>query len=164
VVIPPKQSDLYTTKGVTISRVPTVDPATGRQTRTTVIGTEEGVGNGAPLNSVPAAGPTVGAMEQERWAKSLPEGKTAVPVAGYLYFPKPRDFPKPSGRKDGVWELTMDGAAGRVKLSPPRIRSAKGAVPRRHSAKELSAAAVRTRPVLRAFLKSMLGGNLSAWQ
>ena len=43
--------------------------------------------------------------------KTLPNGKTAVPVAGYLY------FPKPSGKTGGVWELMMDGAAGRVKLN-----------------------------------------------
>jgi len=110
---PPKQSDVYTTTGVSISRIPTIDPATGRQTHTTVIGTEEGVGNGAPPYSAPAAGANVGAMEQELWSKSLPDGKTAVAIAGYLY------FPKPSGRKDGAWELMMDGAAGRVKLSLP---------------------------------------------
>jgi hypothetical protein len=34
------------------------------------------------------------------------------------------------------------------------LKSAKGAVPRRHTAKELSAAVVRTRPVLRVFLRS----------
>jgi len=111
---PAKQSDIYTTTGVTISRVPTIDPVTGRQTHTTVIGTEEGVGNGAPPYPVPAAGPNVGAIEQELWSKSLPDGKTAVPVAGYLY------FPKPSGKANGVaWELTMDGAGGRVKLTLP---------------------------------------------
>lgn len=45
-------------------------------------------------------------------------GKTAVAVAGYLY------FPKPSGKTNGAWELTMDGAAGRVKLTmqPPAKR------------------------------------------
>jgi hypothetical protein len=109
---PSNQSGIYTTTGVTISRIPTVDPSTGRQTRTTVIGAEQGVGNGAPPYPVPASGPSVNAMEQELWAKSLPDGKTTVAVAGYLY------FPKPSGKtKDGVWELTIDGAAGRAKLS-----------------------------------------------
>jgi hypothetical protein len=71
------------------------------------------VGNGPPSYPVPATGPNVGAMEQELWTKSLPDGKTAVAVAGYLY------FPKPSGKKDGVWELMMDGVDGRVKLSLP---------------------------------------------
>jgi hypothetical protein len=110
---PSKQSDVYTTTGVTISRIPTIDPSTGRQTHNTVIGTEEGVGNGPPSYPVPSAGPNVGAIEQELWAKSLPDGKTAVAVAGYLY------FPKPSSKKDGAWELIMDGVDGRVKLSLP---------------------------------------------
>lgn len=44
---PARNSDVYTTTGVTIDRVPTIDPATGRQTHTTVVGTEAGVGVGA---------------------------------------------------------------------------------------------------------------------
>ena len=39
------------------------------------------------------------------------------------------------------------------------VSSAKGAVPRRHTGKELSAAAVRTRPVLRVFLKGRIAGR-----
>lgn len=111
-----KKSDVYNTTGVSISRVPTIDPASGRQGHTTVVGAEEGVGIGAPpYGSAPypsaPSGPNQNAMEQELWTKSLPDGKTTVPVAGYLY------FPKPSGRsKNGNWELRMDGRAGRVKL------------------------------------------------
>jgi len=113
-----KQSDVYTTTGVSISHVPTVDPATGRQMHTTVVGAEEGVGIGAPPYGAPyptpSAQPTLnrGAMEQELWAKSLPDGKTSDAVAGYLY------FPRPSGKaKNDTWELRMDGPAGRVKLT-----------------------------------------------
>jgi len=111
----PKTSDVYNTTGVSISRVPTIDPASGRQGHTTVVGAEEGVGIGAPPYGVPypsaPAGPNQNAMEQELWAKSLPDGKTTREVAGYLY------FPKPSGKsKSGDWELRMDGQAGRVKL------------------------------------------------
>jgi hypothetical protein len=51
-------------------------------------------------------------MEQELWTKSLPDGITKTPVAGYLY------FPKPSGRtKNQPWELTWDGPAGRVRVT-----------------------------------------------
>jgi hypothetical protein len=121
---PRKQSDIYTSTGVSIDRIPTVDPVTGRRTNTTVVGTQEGVGVGAPPANcrfsncdgsppypVPGAAPNRGAMEQELWEKSLPDGKTAVAVAGYLY------FPKPSGKtKNGTWELMMDGPDGRVKL------------------------------------------------
>jgi len=49
------------------------------------------------------------AVEQELWAKSLPDGKTKVPVAGYLY------FPKPSGKATSDWELLLD-AAGEKRL------------------------------------------------
>jgi len=51
------------------------------------------------------------AVEQELWAKSLPDGKTKVPVAGYLY------FPKPSGKASGDWELLLDAGQGRLKLT-----------------------------------------------
>ncbi len=109
---PPKSSDVYSTTGVSVSRIPVVDPSTGRQTHTTVIGTEENVSNGPPVGyPAPTTGPNTGAIEQELWAKSLPDGLTSVPVAGYLY------FPKPSGKTSGAWELMMDGAAGRVKLT-----------------------------------------------
>jgi hypothetical protein len=121
-----RSSDVYTTEGVTIARVPTIDPATGRRTNGTVVGTQAGVGVGAPpvdcrfndcTGAYPApypagSAPRAGDIEQELWQKSLPDGKTAVPTAGYLY------FPKPSGKgKNGPWQLTMDGQAGRVKLT-----------------------------------------------
>jgi hypothetical protein len=133
---PPKQTDVYTSTGVTIDRVPAIDPATGRQTNRTVIGTREGVGVGAPpvdcrfndcasappypgsAYPVPGAAPNRGAIEQELWAKSLPDGITHMPVAGYLYFPKPS-----VKTKNGAWELQYDGVAGRVKLAlqnPPK--------------------------------------------
>jgi hypothetical protein len=122
----PSNKDVYVTDGVTIDRVPTIDPATGRRTNTTVVGTQTGVGIGAPAGGCrfndctgpyptpyPAGNaPRPGAIEQELWQKSLPDGKTAAAVAGYLY------FPKPSGKaKNGPWELVMDGHAGRVKLT-----------------------------------------------
>jgi hypothetical protein len=109
-----RQSDIYTSTGVVISRVPTIDPATGRRTNGTVIGTEAGVGVGAPPISapLPPASQNRGAIEQELWAKSLPDGKTSVPVAGYLF------FPKPSGKtKNALLDLVMDGPAGRARLS-----------------------------------------------
>jgi hypothetical protein len=110
-----KKSDVYTTTGVSVSHVPVIDPSTGRQAHTTVVGVEEGVGVGAPPFGAPypsaPTGPNQNAMEQELWVKSLPDGKTTVDVAGYLY------FPRPSGKsKNGGLELRMDGQAGRVKL------------------------------------------------
>jgi hypothetical protein len=51
-------------------------------------------------------------VEQDLWQKSLPDGRTTVNVAGYLY------FPRPSGKaKNGPWELIMDSQGGRVKLT-----------------------------------------------
>jgi hypothetical protein len=115
--VPPKHSDIYTTTGVEVIHGTGVDPATGRPTGRTAVGTAAGVGIGAPPGGypypTPSAGPNAGAMEQELWEKSLPDGKTSVPVAGYLY------FPKPSGRPD-AWEITMDGREGRVRLVLPR--------------------------------------------
>jgi hypothetical protein len=114
---PSASSDVgvYTTGGVAISRGSAVDPVTSRRVNGTAVDVEGGVGVGTPPAKYPAPanGPNLSAMEQELWAKSLPDGKTAVAVAGYLY------FPKPSGRTGGTWELTMDGAAGRVKITLP---------------------------------------------
>jgi hypothetical protein len=105
--------DVYSGAGAGISHGSAVDPNTGRKIDSTVVEVHGGVGVGTPPVNypLPANGPNPGAIEQELRAKSLPDGKTAVAVAGYLY------FPKPSGRTSGTWELTMDGAAGRVKLT-----------------------------------------------
>lgn len=110
-----RSSEVSVTAGASISRIPVVDPATGRQSHATVIGTEESVSNGLPVGyPAPAGAPNPGAIEQEIWAKSLPDGKTAGAVAGYVY------FPKPSGKTNGAWELILEGAAGRVKLTLQR--------------------------------------------
>lgn len=53
----------------------------------------------------------LGAVEQELWEKSLPDGKTKVPVAGYLY------FPKPAGKASTDWELLIDTGSTRLKLT-----------------------------------------------
>jgi hypothetical protein len=105
--------DVYSGVGAGVSHGSAVDPNTGRKIDSTVVEVHGGVGVGTPPVNypLPANGPGFGAIEQELWAKSLPDGRTAVAVAGYLY------FPKPSGKASGTWELTMDGAAGRVKLT-----------------------------------------------
>jgi hypothetical protein len=43
--------------------------------------------------------------------KELPDAKTAKPIAGYLYFPKPKHL-----AKDAAFELTYYGDAGQLKL------------------------------------------------
>jgi hypothetical protein len=50
-------------------------------------------------------------IEQDLWEKSLPDGKTGKPVAGYLYFPKPSGKPK-----NAAWVLRWEGPSGRVDL------------------------------------------------
>jgi hypothetical protein len=109
-----RTSGVYTTADVIVGHGSGVDPATGRPTGRTGVGESVGVGVGPSPGSYPypASGPNSGAMEQELWEKSLPDGKIAAPVAGYLY------FPKPSGKSDG-WELTMEGRDGRVRLALP---------------------------------------------
>jgi len=74
-----------------------------------------GVGVGEPRPPGPAATDRDrSTMQQELEDKSLPEGKTAQAVAGYLY------FPRPSGKaKTAAYELTYYGAAKQVKLRVP---------------------------------------------
>lgn len=68
--------------------------------------------NAPPPNyPLPGPGPDLGAIEQELWSKSLPDGRMGVAVAGYVY------FPKPAGKRGGDWQLTMDGTAARVTVT-----------------------------------------------
>jgi hypothetical protein len=120
--------DVYTSAGVSIGRETYPDPVTGRTTSRTVTGVGGGVGVGGPppipCQSVycddraplpappPVSSSTRNQIEQELWQKSLPDGKTLKPVAGYLY------FPKPSGKaKNAAWVLRWDNAGKRVKLA-----------------------------------------------
>lgn len=121
--------DINTSVGVGIGTMSYPDPVTGRQTRGTVTETSAGVGVGGPAprpcrmgydcDTMPPGTPTSSttptqkrqAISQELWSRSLPDGRTAQPVAGYLY------FPKPSGKtKDAVWELRYEPPSGRTKL------------------------------------------------
>jgi hypothetical protein len=73
--------------GYEVARGP--DPATGRQVTQRAAITDLGVGVGVGgRGSAPAAtSADAGVMELELSDKGLPEGSTAVPVSGYLYFP-----------------------------------------------------------------------------
>ena len=63
------------------------DPVTGRRVSGTYTGVA--VANRPPGTlAPPPSGPDPWTMKQELEERSLPEGKTAQPVAGYLYFPK----------------------------------------------------------------------------
>jgi len=59
-----------------------------------------------PIPSDPAAQTRIDLTDKE-----LPDAKSAAPVAGFLYFPKPKHPPK-----DGVYELAYYGASGDLKL------------------------------------------------
>jgi len=61
-------SDVYTSAGAGVSHGSAVDPATGKRVGSTVVGVEGSVGVATPPVNypVPAAGPNLGAMEQER--------------------------------------------------------------------------------------------------
>lgn len=91
------------------------DPVTGGRRRG--VYTEAGVGVGVGEPRPPGSAATDrdrSTMQQELDDKSLPEGKTAQAVAGYLY------FPRPSGKaKTAAYELTYYGAARQVKLRVP---------------------------------------------
>ncbi len=132
--------DVNTSTGIYVGRESYPDPVTGRRTDRTVTGTEVGVGVGgpapwpcrgydcgparpscrgydcepaAPFPPLPQRSPiqTANTISQDLWEKSLPDGKTVHPVAGYLYFPKP-----PRKAKNTAWELRYENADGRIRL------------------------------------------------
>lgn len=94
------------------------DPLTGRKTGATIVGEGVGVGVGTPGSQTPSSprssGPTRFQLDQELHAKALPEGMTAAPVAGYLYFPKPS-----RKSKNAAWVLQWETPAGRMKVTLP---------------------------------------------
>ncbi len=67
-----------------------------------------GVGNYPPQPLPPRATDTTLERLEDQ---SLPEGRTSQPVAGYLYFPKPK--------KKGPYELIYIGKSEQVKLTVP---------------------------------------------
>lgn len=131
--VPHDSRDVETSVGVSVGRYSYPDPATGRRRSETVTGTAAGVGVGGPPPStchgydcdsrdpfppVPQSPPSVqntNTISQDLWEKSLPDGKTARAVAGYLYFPKPA-----RKAKDAAWELRYENVDGKLRLQLPR--------------------------------------------
>ncbi len=124
--------DINTSAGVSIGHASYPDPVTGRRTSGTVTETDAGVGVGgpapvpcrgydcdstwpAPPVTQPSPTQTANVLSQDLWEKSLPDGKTVHPVAGYLYFPKPS-----RKAKDASWELRYENADGKTRLPLPR--------------------------------------------
>jgi hypothetical protein len=124
--------DIDTSVGVSVGRASYPDPVTGRRTSGTVTETEAGVGIGGPPPqscrgygcdstypvppvSQPSTVQTTNTISQDLWEKSLPDGKAARAVAGYLYFPKP-----PRKAKAAAWELRYENIDGKMQLPLPR--------------------------------------------
>lgn len=97
-------SDVFRATGVPGGHGRLISPPDGRQNGS-VLGGE--VEDYPPPSTVSK----LGAIEQELWEKSLPDGKTNVPVAGYLY------FPRPPGKTTNDWELLIDIPSTRLKLT-----------------------------------------------
>lgn len=89
------------------------DPATGTQRRGGVYtSTGVGVGIGSKGNVPGASEKDRAVMETELSEKGLPEGETATPVAGYLYFPISR-------MKKASYQLEYMLNGKKVKLNLP---------------------------------------------
>jgi hypothetical protein len=100
----PRVADVFRAGGASNGRGRLIGPPDGNADRPSVFGGDvEDYPEGSTMSKLAA-------VEQELWAKSLPDGKTKLPVAGYLY------FPKPSGKAGNDWELLLDAERGRVKL------------------------------------------------
>jgi hypothetical protein len=119
--------DVNTSVGLSVGHVSYTDPVTGRRTSGTVTETDAGVGVGGPApqpcrgyncdstapvqpNAQPSV-QTANTISQDLWEKSLPDGKAAHAVAGYLYFPKPA-----RKAKDAGWELRYADVKARLPL------------------------------------------------
>ena len=92
------------------------DPVTGRRVSGTYTGVA--VANGPPGSlAPPPSGPDPWTMKQELEERSLPEGKTSQPVAGYLYFPK-----RSKKSRNAGYDLTYYGASNKVRLVIPAAK------------------------------------------
>lgn len=99
-----KVSDVFRTSGTGGVRGRMIAPPEGHQSGSVLGGEVEDY-------PPPSTYSKLDAVEQELWEKSLPDGQTKVPVAGYLY------FPKPAGKASNDWELLIDTASTRLKLT-----------------------------------------------
>jgi hypothetical protein len=102
------------TADASVQHVSYPDPVTGRRTGGTIVDTGVGVGNRAPQYPT-SSGTDTHRLEQSLWEKSLPDGRTTTPVAGYLYFPKPS-----KKAKGQAWVLEWQNAGERVNITLPR--------------------------------------------
>jgi hypothetical protein len=111
---PPGGVDVATSTGVGYESGTYIDPVTGQPVHVRGVTTSAGVGVSTG-NTVPqdVADHDREIIERELYAKSLPEAKASVPVAGYLYF----FISKP--KKDGKYQLVYTGLSEPLTLSLP---------------------------------------------
>jgi hypothetical protein len=110
---PMRPDDVTVVTTASIGRASVNDPATGRRGSATYSDTSVGVGVGWSGGTADRAAidRDRAAIEQELQEKSLPEGKATSPVAGYLFFPRPR-----GKAKNATLELTYSGGGGHLTL------------------------------------------------
>jgi hypothetical protein len=85
--------------------------------------TDTQAGVAAESSGIPSAPPPVPSSQSDRsfelrralMDNELPDAKTSKPIAGYLYFPKPKGM-----KKSDALELKYYGAAERLTLNVPR--------------------------------------------
>jgi hypothetical protein len=92
------------------------DPVTGQRRSGTYTGVAVENGPQGTLGP-PPSGPDPWTMKQELEERSLPEGKSTQPVAGYLYFPKLSKKSRSAG-----YDLTSYGVNSKVRLSIPATK------------------------------------------
>jgi len=117
---PSRRSDVTLYPSATVGVATGTDPVTGR--RAHGVYTDTGVGIGIGDQGMPAPPPPGSTdrdrdvMNQELADKTLPDGKTTEPVAGYVYFRLP---PKARG---SALELQYFGANGKLRVPLPALK------------------------------------------
>lgn len=111
---PPGGVDVATYGGVGYESGTYIDPVTGQPVHVRGVSTSAGVGVSTG-NSTPAhiADHDREIIERELYEKGLPEAKVSIPVAGYLY------FPRPNAKKDAKYQLVYSGRSEPLTLSLP---------------------------------------------
>ncbi len=108
--------EVSVTAGASVQHVSYPDPVTGRKSGATIVGVGSGVGVGNNGQRFPSSsGTDTNRLEQSLWEKSLPDGRTTAPVAGYLYFPKPS-----RKAKGAAWVLEWQNTGERVNITLPK--------------------------------------------
>jgi hypothetical protein len=109
-------TDISVSGGASVAHTSYPDPSTGRRTGITTVGIDTGVGIGNRGAQYPSSSTgDTHRLEQQLWEKSLPDGRTGAPVAGYVYFPKPS-----KKAKGAAWVLEWQNAGERVNITLPK--------------------------------------------